>query len=114
MERLIGHIIQSITLDNHDRLVIITDKSKFILTPEGDCCAYAYIHDYDQDAARAICGHMVYKAHTYGFDSSDHDYGVIDTEFYSIQTHGGDLDIELRTEHNGYYGGWLDISEIPL
>lgn len=115
MKRLIGHIIQNITFNEEDdTIVIVTDKSKFYLTPEGDCCAHAYIYDFDQNAARAICGQMIHEAHTYGFDSEDHYYGSMDTEFYSIQTHGGDLDIELRTEHNGYYGGRLNISEIPL
>ncbi len=36
---------------------------------------------------------------------------VVDTEFISIQTHAGDLDFELRTEHNGYYCGYITFVE---
>ena len=33
----------------------------------------------------------------------------------SIQTHNGDLDLELRTEHNGYYSGWIKfVNKEPI
>ena len=116
MERLIGHKIKSITLDNDGYvLTIVTDRSTFKYVTEGDCCAYAYINDFDQEAANALCGHIVHKVGTYGFCSIEDAYGeAVDTQFYSIQTHGGDLEIELRTEHNGYYSGWISfLSETP-
>ena len=38
----------------------------------------------------------------------DQGYEVCDAEFYSFTTSQGYCDIELRVEHNGYYGGWLN------
>lgn len=58
---------------------------------------------------------MILIIKIYESSSEDIDDGlVIDTAFYSIQTHGGDLDLELRTEHDGYYSGRIKfLSEIP-
>jgi hypothetical protein len=37
---------------------------------------------------------------------------VLDVHFYSIESHSGDLEIEMRVEHNGYYGGWINDPHI--
>ena len=33
---------------------------------------------------------------------------VTDSEYYVLTTDKGDCMIELRVDHNGYYGGWIN------
>jgi len=33
---------------------------------------------------------------------------VTDSEYYSLTTNYGKCSIELRVNHNGYYGGWFN------
>lgn len=33
---------------------------------------------------------------------------VTDSEYYVLTTDAGDCKIELRVDHNGYYGGWIN------
>lgn len=118
LEELVGHKIEKISFDELV-ITLVTDKGKYEIYPEGECCAHAYIYSFDEESARIIEGRIIHQFCTYGFHSDDgtsieediYDR-VVDIEFYSIQTHGGDLDIELRTEHNGYYGGYLRVREI--
>lgn len=60
-------------------------------------------------------GKVILHAIERGGGSEDTEYGdVSEWCFYDIQTHGGDISIEFRLDHNGYYGGSLDFgSFIP-
>jgi hypothetical protein len=40
----------------------------------------------------------------------DSGYDVTDIGFYHVKTDKGDMTIELRVSHNGYYGGSLDFA----
>ena len=111
MERLVGHIIRDIQLeDNGERLVISTDEYKFHYLTEGDCCAHAYLLDLDKKDVESILNREVVGTSTESVSTETIDWGQVDTDFYTIKTHGGDLNLELRTEHNGYYCGWLKHS----
>lgn len=33
---------------------------------------------------------------------------VTNSEYYVLTTDAGDCKIELRVDHNGYYGGWIN------
>ena len=111
MENLVGHIIREVDLsDNGFNLIIKTESHKFIYRTEGDCCAHAYILELRPNDVADIIGHEVVSVIRNGFSKEDSSgYGQTDTEFISIQTHNGDLDLELRTEHNGYYSGWVNF-----
>jgi hypothetical protein len=116
MQRLEGHTIREFNLnEDTETLTIVTDKSTFTYQPEGDCCAHAYLIAPKQSDINDIINKKVISVTSYIVDSQEEsEWNVIDTEFYSIKTQFADLDLELRTEHNGYYCGWLlFVSEIP-
>jgi len=114
MERLIGHKIKEINLSrNSFDLEIKTETHKFIYETEGDCCAHAYILPLDEKDVKALLGYEVHKVlRNETSQETEGGYGVIDTEFITIQTHGGDLLLELRTEHNGYYSGRINFVSV--
>jgi hypothetical protein len=113
MKSLIGHIIQKIEIDDDgERMIITTDSRRFTYAAAGDCCAVAYLILPTLDDIQTVIKQKVIAVDVRDFRRTDKGLcDVTDTEFYSIQTHNGDLDLELRTDHNGYYGGWLELTE---
>jgi len=111
MENLVGHTIRGINLvDSGFELIVKTETHKFTYQTEGECCAHAYILELKPKDVADIIGQKVMSVIRNGWTKEDADgFGVTDTEFISIQTHNGDLDLELRTEHNGYYSGWINF-----
>jgi len=110
---LVGHTISNVQVeDDGHRMVITTRSHRFVFRSEGECCAVAYIVKPSDEDIQSIVDQEVMAVNVHGFSRKDRgDWGeVTDTEFYSIQTHNGDLDLELRTSHNGYYGGWIVLT----
>jgi len=109
MEQLVGKTIRKIEFSGNDMdLFITTDEHRYHYQTEGECCANAYLLRPSDSDIESIIGQKIVNISREAFDQQDGLFGdVVDTEFISIQTHGGDLDFEMRTEHNGYYGGHL-------
>jgi hypothetical protein len=108
-KELIGQTVQAIILEKEGQTLIIkTNKYKYTFVAEGDCCAHAYVLEPDKADLKDFLGNKIVQA-TSSPVTVKNDCGgeQTDTEFYSLRTHGGDLTLELRTEHNGYYSGWL-------
>jgi len=106
-KELVGQVARAIILEKEGQtLVIKTDKYKYTFVAEGDCCAHAYVLEPDEADLKAFLGNEIIQTSSNSV-SVPNDYGQTDTEFYNLRTHNGDLDLELRTEHNGYYCGWL-------
>lgn len=105
--RLVGQVIESVVLVGDDDLTITTDTQVHKYSCEGDCCAHAYFIDPDQDIVADIVGEAVLSAVEAETQYDPHeDYGdVTDITFYTIKSMNTDLSIELRVNHNGYYGG---------
>ena len=115
IKSLLGHTITSVSIeDDGHRMVITTRSHRFVFHSEGDCCAVAYLMKPCDKDIQSIIGQEVVAVNAHGFKTEERgDWGdVIDTQFYSIQTHNGDLDLELRTSHNGYYGGWITLTSM--
>jgi len=108
-EELVGQIVRDIALEKDgQKLIIRTNKYKYTFVAEGDCCAVAYVLEPDKEDLQNFLGNPVVQAMASKVTVTNDDYGnQTDTEFYSLRTHKGDLTLELRTEHNGYYCGWL-------
>jgi hypothetical protein len=108
-KELIGQSVDSVTLEKEgQRLIIQTDRYRYTFVAEGDCCAHAYVLTPDEADLKAFLGNEIMQATTSRISVPNGDYGdCTDTEFYNLRTHNGDLTLELRTEHNGYYSGWL-------
>jgi len=114
MDQLVNQIIRKFELSEDGmRLYITTDEYCYYFATEGDCCAHAYILPPADEDVKSIIGQQVVRVMKETMDQqSSGSFGdVVDTEFISIQTHAGDLDFELRTEHNGYYCGYITFVE---
>jgi len=86
----------------------------FKLTPEGDCCASCYIQHVS--GAEALYDAMIFEVET--IDSSpemqaqDTDTDCVSESWgHRIRTSKGYCTIEMRLDHNGYYGGSLECTE---
>ena len=108
---LIGQVVQAITLEEEGQTLIIkTDKYKYTFLAEGDCCAHAYVLEPDEEDLKCFLGNKIVQATSNPVTVTNDDWGdQTDTEFYNLRTHNGDLTLELRTVHNGYYCGWLKL-----
>ena len=107
-EELVGQTVVDLRLEKEGATLIIkTDKYKYTFVAEGDCCAVAYVLPIEKDDLEAFLGNKIVQANVGEYKTDSSAYGQTDTEFYHLRTHGGDITLELRTEHNGYYSGWL-------
>lgn len=77
----------------------------------GDCCANAYFHQLEN--FEWLIGEEVLRVEHDAVSVEDTEYGQTDTEVIRISTRKGTASIELRTEHNGYYGGWAERIHSP-
>ena len=86
------------------------DDGEVEIWARGDCCAHAYIESLNITGSMpAIITDWVEKGYTDGVEGSG-PYGEYqDVGFYEIRTSTGFIQIELRVDHNGYYGGWLSL-----
>ena len=111
---LVGHRLLALREEN-ETLLIETDKGKYRCTAEGDCCARAFVSSVVN--AADILGHEItaveIKDAPDGYtDPTDPTTDEArDIDFYTFVTAVGRADVILHTDHNGYYGGWLNAPE---
>lgn len=114
MDELDGREITSAYLSSNDSelLIFFKEGDPVSLQAEGDCCAQAYIESVD--APEWLKGIVLSTEEREGgeIDTGRGYDEVCDVTFYVISTAKGSCTIELRTEHNGYYGGWLCGSRV--
>lgn len=113
---LVSKRIESVWIHpNQDALIIVVKnddntETQHVFRTEGDCCANAYFAG--ATGADALQGGMVIDTHVEDVGSKENgDYDTTDTCFYTIATLKGRCTLELRTEHNGYYCGWINYCE---
>ena len=98
-------------------LTINTNKGDFVFKAEGDCCANAYIAEYPDTEENSACKNSIiewFEGDGVTSTNDDESYGeTVDTEFYTLQTDTNFIRFTLRTEHNGYYSGWLELVSKP-
>jgi hypothetical protein len=111
LEKMIGAEIRGVAYKG-DVLYISTNCGVFVCTPEGDCCASCYIQHISGTDALAV-GAVIASVEDITLpDVPDQDsYSVSDVWGHRIKTDKGYCSIEMRVDHNGYYGGWLSVSE---
>jgi hypothetical protein len=121
MQELIGKEILDARFKDRSEIVLnLRDNTSVILSPYGDCCANCYINHIDN--ALALFSSTVLKVEDLELTSEgDDDYGnVTESWGHRIITDKGICTIDMRVEHNGYYGGSLECingdchSESPL
>jgi len=109
---LVGQVITRLEVKSSDAgLYLETDKGKFFLACVGDCCAQTWIEHFE--APKDIVGATILEMST-GPTTYDNegDWEVVDKWVDKIVTSKGHVDMEMRCSHNGYYGGWLELTEV--
>lgn len=101
-----GRQIDSVWLnDRSDRLVFVfVDGTQAGFYSDGDCCSHSWIEGIELYGFKG----KLLSVESGGFSSREISGGDYeDQEFITFKTEKGRLIIDLRTGHNGYYGGSL-------
>ncbi len=115
MIELIGQKTDSVFYDGENIYL-----AGFKLTPKGDCCAHCYIQHVS--GSEALENAEIYEVEsidsTPAMQAEDRDDScdVSESWGYRFKTSRGYATIEMRVDHNGYYGGSLycnPCSKIP-
>lgn len=109
-QKMIGAEILGVAYKG-ETLYISTNCGVFVCTPEGDCCAQCYIQHISGTDALAK-GAVIASVEDITLpDVEQGEFDASDVWGHRIITDKGHCSIEMRVDHNGYYGGWLSISE---
>jgi hypothetical protein len=100
-----GHVLERLEWDDSG-VTLTLDGVKHYWGAEGDCCASAWVEDVNPYATE-LPAKVTAVEGRWSIDG-EHGDAVEDTGFFSIRTERGHIDVELRVNHNGYYGGQLD------
>lgn len=94
-----------------DRVDIITNQGKLILTHRQDCCESVYLEDFS-GAVEDLVGKILVSIDETS-NSEDREDGIEKWTFYSIRTTGGDLWLRWNGTSNGYYSVDVNIEWYP-
>jgi hypothetical protein len=114
---LVGVRIDRALWDGESVYLVLLDGRIAKLSPRGECCANAYIQHINNPEALVVAEVMVVE----DLEVTDADEarvladeGVPDEDRdiwgHRIITNRGTCVLDCRTEHNGYYYGWLDLT----
>lgn len=98
-----------------ESLFFLTDRGVFQGTPYGDCCANCYVQHVsgtDALAAGAVV-HSVEDIELPPVPDDEKSDEVSEVWGHRITTSMGVCSIEMRVDHNGYYGGSLEFGPGP-
>lgn len=112
-EILVGKFIKDAFInDDKDLVVLDTDQGKLYLTWEGDCCAICYLEN--MSGVENLIGakilsveHMQWKDITQDLNN----YIVLESMGTRIKTDKGCVEFETRLDHNGFYAGYIKVSD---
>lgn len=109
-KELIDKKIINVYLNDVRNILLFEDSNNILYSYEcyGDCCAISYIASFSN--IQALLGEIIFKVDLKESKREGIEDGVIDTCFYTISTNKGFIDFDLRTEHNGYYYGWIEYN----
>lgn len=107
---MIGATILAATKDDED-LLFMTDRGLYKASPYGDCCANCYVQHISGTDALAP-GAVITGVEDIELPPvpDDEQNDVSDVWGHRIVTDKGICSIEMRVDHNGYYGGSLDVT----
>lgn len=110
IEILVGAKMQFAT-EIGDDLYLMTDRGLYRLSPEGECCSHCYIQHVNGAWALAR-GAVISSVENIELPPVPEEEAndVSDVWGHRITTDKGNCSIEMRLDHNGYYGGSLDVS----
>lgn len=105
--------IKSIEInERRDLIALDTDDGIVFLSAVGDCCSHSWFEHIQ--GLEALVGHEIRGVEDRQMpdipDKPD-EYEVIKSYGWSIITERGRCELEMRNSSNGYYGGWIEVSE---
>lgn len=114
---LVGLTIQSAEInEEHDLVRLETDKGVLFLNWYGDCCANCFLANVQ--GAENLIGATVLEAENMEWEdisNKNEEYSdVLESMGTKIKTTKGHVTFETRVSHNGYYGGTLSVTELPI
>lgn len=94
---------------NSDSIEIVTDQFRMVFCPKNDCCNAVWIEYVE--GVELVLGKKVtdIRRNIQDVPESIDGDGFEEAISYTIVTEGGFLDVELRNNHNGYYGGKIAL-----
>ena len=109
LDMMVGTEIVSVTYDG-DSLYFETNCGTYRATPYGDCCANCYIQHISGSEA-LVKGAVIASVEDISLpDVPEEDCcDVSEVWGHKIRTDKGWCTIEMRVDHNGYYGGSLSV-----
>lgn len=114
IQALIGRkVLAAFINDEKDAIKLETDKGDLFLRWEGDCCAHCYIAHIN--GSEFLIGHTILSAENTEWKDltrNENEYDVLESMGTKIKTDKGYVDIETRVNHNGYYGGRVNVSDV--
>jgi hypothetical protein len=110
-EKLYGWMVEEAFYDKENIYLSLSGGQKVMLEPRGQCCAYCFIQHVS--GADALKNGVILEVETIdGAHEEISDYEVADSWGHRIRTDKGICSIEMRVEHNGYYGGSLNVRSV--
>lgn len=92
-------------------LAFVTNEGAYVYHAYGDCCNYVWFNHVD--APEVFLNATVTELDSHGFEVlEESDWSVLEHWFIKVKTTLGYCNIELRNDHNGYYGGYVDFIEV--
>lgn len=118
LKHLVGLTIECVSFKpDMTEMYLDTEKGRFTLDAEGDCCSHTVIDHVDNE--QALVGKVL------SFESVEQwvprerpdsfqgqpvsEYESISYYALKIVTDKGEAIIDYRNASNGYYGGWLNV-----
>lgn len=110
MQKMVGRRLKGYDMNKAGVLVLRFEDGDVGLEPEGDCCANAFWDMVDGAVDLRRPG-VVAEIDEYGESPEGLNGGddAVDLTFLTIKTDSARYCFIMRTEHNGYYGGWFNV-----
>ena len=117
---IIGKTVKSIRMDSDYAILMFDDGTYQTFTVDGDCCSYSYFTDFVGVAK--LIGSPILSVEDSGVDVSalgikdeaEKDYDCIQIYGYKFVTELGESTLVFRNSSNGYYGGWMYMTDAYL
>lgn len=116
-ESIIGKSVKSVRMDSDYAILLFTDGSYQTFEVEGDCCSYSYFTDF-VGVANLIAGAPIGAVTKVdpGIEAAhrpdeDNDECIQVYGYKFLLTDGSSATLVFRNSSNGYYGGWMELTE---
>lgn len=109
---LIGAVVNAIVVDD-DEIIFDTNKGKYKMYHDQDCCEYVRVEDIDGDLNRLIGNKIVNAYESINAGDDEDGYGTHTWTFYRIQdSEANGFTIRWLGESNGYYSESVEIVKL--